>query len=325
MTLERGSTEGADALIEEPRLGYAMYDTETVAPQPPDHAFDGIDPRSLPPAYRRVPNVGVLASVARHPFLVAIPIIVLVAVAAFLGARRTPVYTADASVQVGRLDVSSPGALSAFSTATESLASAYSRALQADSVISAVAAKAHLPAGAVRANLSASPIPDSPLFQVEATAPDERTAVALANTASTELLSYLRRVNVADPDGARLFSEYRQVQRAMNQQQTRVGRARSAYDSDPSTSNLSRLHKAEVRLKSLQLRSNASGQAYLTSQQGRAISADANILTAATSASSDRVQRLELYVFLGFLVGIVVGLALATLVANRTVRRAALR
>src|SRR4051794_30532691 len=78
------------------------------------------------------PRVTITGAAMRHWPLVIIPMLLLMGVAAFIGLYRTPVYTATARMNVGRIDVNSPGALAGFSLATESLASSYSRAVHAE-------------------------------------------------------------------------------------------------------------------------------------------------------------------------------------------------
>ncbi len=57
-----------------------------------------------------------------------------------------------------------------FADASGSLASGYSRAITATDVITPVARKTGLPAATVASDVTASPVPQSPVIQVHATA-----------------------------------------------------------------------------------------------------------------------------------------------------------
>src|SRR4051812_9451962 len=78
------------------------------------------------------PRISILRAARRHWVLVALPIVVFVALAAGIGLSREPTYTGAARLNIGRIDVSAPGALSGFSAATQALASSYSRAIDAE-------------------------------------------------------------------------------------------------------------------------------------------------------------------------------------------------
>jgi capsular polysaccharide biosynthesis protein len=105
----------------------------------------------------RAPLVPVGRSALRHPLLVVVPVLIGLAIAGYVGLSRTPVYTGTAQMSIGRIDLGAPGALAGFSVATQNLASAYSRAIDADAVVHPVAAKLHTTDESVKRRVSASP------------------------------------------------------------------------------------------------------------------------------------------------------------------------
>src|SRR5215203_5954979 len=143
----------------------------------------------------RAPLVPVGRSALRHPLLVVVPVLIALAIAGYVGLSRTPVYTGTAQMSVGRIDLGAPGALAGFSVATQNLASAYSRAINADAVVRPVAAQVRATEESLKRRLSASPVADSPVFIVEAKASSPLLAVKIANLASTSLIDYVTELN----------------------------------------------------------------------------------------------------------------------------------
>ena len=264
-----------------------------------------------PPTFVSTPR-----SAARHPFLVIVPLLVCVAAGLFIGFAREPVYTASARLSVGRIDVNAPGALAGFSSATQSLASAYSRAVDADPVVGSVASLVQLSADSVRSRVSASPIPDSPVFLVEAKTPTASQSVRLANASADALIKYVQELNRANPDSVRLFdqfqeasAEYARRMRAERMLKAQLGRSTGVAEAVGAT---------EAAL----LRRETLRTAYLTSQQGQAQTSLIQRLALASDADSDRLRWLQISGFGGLLAGLVMGLGLATIRANRRQARA---
>ena len=59
------------------------------------------------------PRIGVSAAVRRYWMLALLPLIVLVPVIGVVAAKRQPKYSAEARLIVGRLNISTPGAVQA--------------------------------------------------------------------------------------------------------------------------------------------------------------------------------------------------------------------
>src|SRR3954447_7268041 len=152
------------------------------------------DHDSQPRIPLREPPPNPLQAVARHPFLTLIPIVVLVGAAVALGLARQPTYTAESRVSVGNLSPSeqtAPGIVDA----NEQLASSYSRAITAQSVVRVVSRRTHLPRGEVAGHLSASPIAKSPIVTIKGTGDTSTAAVRLAVVSTDALVAYVRSIS----------------------------------------------------------------------------------------------------------------------------------
>lgn len=261
------------------------------------------------------PPLGVVASALRHPLIVLFPIIVLTAAAMFVASRHDPTYSAKTRLQVTRLDLSAPGALSGLSTATETLAAGYARAVNADAVVGPVAQRLRLPRGQVASRVSASPVPSSPEIWVSASGPSEQSAVVLANAIAGSLTRYIAEINAVTTDVGRTYRQYKAVSAEIASTRAQYNRAQRNNPNGPAA------QAASTRLRTLQLRAQALGARYQQLQANRAVTGKPTLLTRAEAATSDRQRRLQLYGFVGFVAGGLIGLALATLRANRGVRR----
>jgi capsular polysaccharide biosynthesis protein len=248
----------------------------------------------------------------RYWLIVLLPTLLLLGTGIYFGVTRAPRYTSEARLTVGRVDVD-PASLATFASATQALASAYSRAVEAQSVVLPVARRLRMTPAQVRREISASPVPDSPVIRVKATTGSKARAVALANVASGALVAYTTTLNRTSADSSRLLDEYRAVSLRVSQDQRRL----NALGVDAPKARAAA--QAELAADSLQARSLAS--AFQTSQQGIGASKLVGVLTEATGASSDRTPKLQLLGFAGALAGLLLGLAAASLLANRRARR----
>ena len=119
--------------------------------------------QALAVEFGQLPRVGVWESAVRYWPVVVLSTVALVIVGAALALARSPVYTAQARSQVGRLNLSIAGAVSGFSEAAQTLASSFSRAIGADGVVGPLARQFHTTTGEIRARLTATPVPSSSL------------------------------------------------------------------------------------------------------------------------------------------------------------------
>ena len=134
-------------------------------------------PEDAPPR----PSVSITEAFRRGWLLILIPVLLFAGLATYIAMNRQPTYTADSRLTVGRVDIS-PSALATFATATQSLASAYSRAVEANAVVNPVAKRLNVSSAAVRGATLATPVPESPVIRVTAKADSSKTAGARYST-----------------------------------------------------------------------------------------------------------------------------------------------
>jgi capsular polysaccharide biosynthesis protein len=260
----------------------------------------------------------------RHWVVVLLCVIVCVGLGAAGGLARHPNYTARSKLSVGHINLSAPGALSGYAQATEALATTYSRAIDAEAIVKPVAQATHLSEKTVRKRLSASPVPQSPVFRVEAIGPNAAAAVALANTAANTLVTYVTDLNRATPDSGRLFVRFQHaVAEANVHKATRQRIAKAiAASKTPSSELQTALVNSNSAIDTAELRVQALRKAYVTALEGQSSTELAQILAPATQGTSDKRRKLEITGFLGLVVGLLIGAALASLLERRRYRRA---
>jgi hypothetical protein len=250
-----------------------------------------------------------------------LPVIALTALGVFVGVARTPTYTATAKLSVGRLNIAAPGALAGFQSAVSSLADAYSRSAGADGVVDPVAKRLRLAPREARRRISATPIPGTPVFRVQGEGPTAGDAMRITNAASASLIAYVNRLNRTNPDAARLFGQVSKAAVASSRAASATRRAQLAWRARQSDSARRTLERARAQEELAKVRLDALERTYVTSQQGAGATSIVQILARASDASSDRIRFLEVSVFVGLIAGIALGVASATLRANRLVRR----
>lgn len=268
-----------------------------------------------------VPRVGTFEAVRRNWMLALVPVVLFVGAALIIGVQRDPVYTADTRMSVGGIDVTQPGALAGFAVAGESLATTYSRTIDAEGVVVAAARATGLSRQAVRDRIAAAPVPDSPVFRVSAEGPAPRDAAALANASAVALAAYVGNLARPRERSDRLFEDYREAAREYNLALERRGDVEELYAGDQSAANLQRMVDQRGETSAARLRLQGLQESYLKSINARASSPGVTQLSKATGATSDRGSTLQLYLFVGLVAGVLGGIALARLHANRLVRR----
>jgi capsular polysaccharide biosynthesis protein len=259
-------------------------------------------------------------AIARHKLLVCAVAVLCAALGLAYGLSRQPSYTASATLQVGQVNPNSPGFYGYVQSAA-ALASAFSRAVVAKPVLATVQQKLKLPPAVAGGRLSAEPIPVSPAFRVIATGPSRSAAVALANVAAGALIAYESQSNSANPEAKTLLHEYAEASFAL--QHANASFTRLAHDKRASAEARAR---AAAERTAAQVKVKAIGNSYVgavTSQAPR--SGLVTLLAGATSASSDRKSKVEMFALVGLLAGIVLGCLGALLRERRAVATPAKR
>ena len=300
--------------------------TQTHTPANSRPPADALAPNGSP--YRTEPAPSLLvAALGHYKWLVLGLAVLLAAGGVAVGYKRKPVYSATATVQVGQVNPNSPG-FAGFAQSATSLATTYSRAINANGVLSIVHQKTGLSEQQAESRLTATPIPDGAAFSVIATGPSSQAAVHLANTAAAAMVSYeaanSSRGNTSGSNAGALYNQYRAeagqvarykaiVQKIQNQQ--------SLTGTGTTNPTAPTLVQAQANADLAQGRANALAAAYtqaLENQQppGTLLAPLANAL----SASSDRKHKLELFGFAGLAIGLLIGGSVAVLLELRRVR-----
>lgn len=259
------------------------------------------------------PTVNVVRAMLWNWWIVLLSVLVFVAIGTAVALVRTPTYTATTRLAVGRIDITSPGALSGYAVATQALATGYSRTITAEAVTRPVAAKNGLSVKEVQDSVSATPIAESPIFRVEATASSEDRAVALANESSRALVAYAARLNQNNPDSARLYRQYRTATVLRKIAKQELHTAVETVAAEPTAAATTDVAKAQSSFDAADLRVNALGQAYTASVQGQAATQLVQVIAPASEATSDRGSVLMILAFIGLVIGLLAGGALAVL------------
>jgi hypothetical protein len=276
----------------------------------------GVEPLTAPLPHR---SVGLGTAFRRYPVLALLPIIILVAAGITLGLRRHPTYTASTVINVGAPDINSQ-ATPGYVQAEQTLASAYSREVTSQFVYKPVANMLRIPQAEVASRLSSSAVPSSPTFTINATGTSQQDAITLVGTATKALQHYINVLDQGENSSTQLLNRYRNAEGKADQLSGISGRLSGQNSVLPGSVSQARLRQAKLAAQVAQLQANALAAQYAggsTMSRGAII----QVLNPATSASSDRRSITERYGIIGAAAGIVLGAALALLVANLRRRR----
>jgi uncharacterized protein involved in exopolysaccharide biosynthesis len=255
-------------------------------------------------------------AIGRHKLLVVACAVVLAVIGAAAGAAGKSTYTAAASLEVGKVNPNSPGFYGFVQSASD-LAAAFSRSITAAPVLATVQRKLGLSPDAAVAEISAEPIPESPVFRVIASAPSAGAAVRLANVSSHALIHYEGAANTYSPESQRLLDDYRAASLQLARAETRVARATRDYAADPDTTRRLGLESAQASKATASLQAQALSSAYQLSAESTDTTELVSLLSGAVTAESNHKSKIELLGFIGLLAGLVVGCALAVLREQR--------
>src|SRR3954471_1076132 len=139
--------------------------------RPPEHPSDPdldllgpADPDLAPPpgpTFR-----GPLESMLLHPGLVIVPVLLCVGLALFVGLVRSPTYSAQARINVGRADVPAY-TLQGTTIGNATLAASDARAVPALAVTQAAARAGKVSLADASEQISGSPVPGSTLIRID--------------------------------------------------------------------------------------------------------------------------------------------------------------
>jgi capsular polysaccharide biosynthesis protein len=268
------------------------------------------------------PRVDAIGASWRYPLLVLIPALILGGVGAVLSHRKPPTYTAQAKVLVGAPAPGTSGELPGVVQAEQSLASIYAREITFNPVVAPLAGRFQQTPGNIAARLSATPLPDAPIINVIATGKTSGQAVDLANAAGAKLASFVTSQTQSVKPANRAFGSYQQAATTLAQARAHENHVAQNHQSDP---NNPAVVRAQSQVQVAQLMLNIQGTQYQNLLDTRHNTPTLTMFQSATSATDNRKSSLELYVVGGVIAGLVIGAALATLLANRKAIKASRR
>ncbi len=265
--------------------------------------------RAQPAEPRDWQRISLWDAIRWHWIAFLIPVIVFTGVGVALGLNREPNYTAEAKLAISE-NIGGPAGLAGFAANSQSLAAGFSQAVDARGVVDPVSQKVGLSAAEVRAQVSASSTAQSPVVRVQTTGASEREAVRLANRSSAALRDYLEEIGKADAVERRLVEDYRQAVLRVTESTKQLDRLEAVG------AGQAELDEARATLQADQLVADGAKDAYQTRQANGAALSALEVLSPAAAATSDRNARLQMLAFAGFVVGVAVGAALASLRAR---------
>jgi capsular polysaccharide biosynthesis protein len=242
--------------------------------------------------------------------LILVCVLVCAGAGVAIGLLRSPVYKAQSQLFVGSFDVRSV-AIPGFVTASQQLADAYSRLAASDAVVVPVARQVGLTPAQVRERLSSSNVPAAPVVRLTAEGPSQRAAVDLGRAASNETVAQVTSLTSRTNEAAQLLTRFKAAAAQSQRADARVARLRARGASQNTI--LAAQTAAETSKLGVQTLANLYGQARANS--GGA--AQAHVVNAAVTATSDRGDVLQQLVLLGFVAGLVAGTGLAVLRQRR--------
>jgi uncharacterized protein involved in exopolysaccharide biosynthesis len=248
------------------------------------------------------------SAVGRNIVLFLAPIVIFAGIGVAYGIVRKPVYTAEARVSVGQLNVSTQG-IPGFLVAAQNLAAAYSRAIDAPQVTKPAAKAAGISESRAAGELTASAVPSTPLFRIEAKDTGKARSVTLANTAADALIKHVLDLNRRANIRGEILAKYNRAAIKVSQIQHEIGRTQPTAKARVSLT---------ARLQKAILRRNALGNIYNTSSAGEVAENLLQVISPAANPNGDRDTVTERWGLIGALAGLLLGLALA---AGRESRR----
>lgn len=266
---------------------------------------------------------GPLSALRRH-WIVALVLTLLgggAGVAA--GAAIAPTYTAEARVAVGSTDLSAlsiPG----YALGSQQLAANISRYIGQIGATAAVQAALGASAGSVTA-LSASPVPESNIVRVEATAGDKATARAAADATAQYLVDQSSAVNGGGSSTA-LLATYTDLSRQVAAQGQVRDAAQAALKAlsagSPATAAaMTSYVAATAQYDNLAAQREAAQAAYQTAAANTASTYKLVGVSPGADSSNTARSNVERYGLVGVAGGFLVALGLVTALSRRTATR----
>jgi capsular polysaccharide biosynthesis protein len=253
--------------------------------------------------------------VARHPILVLLPTIALLAVGIVVGTKKHPTYSATATINVGKADIATQ-ATPGYVQASEALAASYSRVVNSQHVAIPAAQAVRESPTAVASRLTATPITNEPTFTITATDQSPSSAVKLAQAAVNSIKQFAAQSATQQGSTAQLLSQYHKLQSSADDMQAKAQKLAGRLSVNTRGVTQAQVTRAKVAGQVAALHAQALSNQYLTLQQnGSAPQLDV-LVDPTAPTSTNRTSNIEKYGVIGAVAGLVIGIALAGLAGS---------
>ena len=261
-------------------------------------------------------------SAQNHWVMIAVLALLGMLLGAVFGFAKTPTYTAEARLVVGKTaQLSNLAAIPGLDAAGQSLASSYSRLASTDSVQQATAKRL---GGTLNGSLSASPIALAPIVVVEGSATTSDGAVAIAKAGSAALVEAVNQLNADQNKSAdQLLQQYKAADHDLLVATIALNSAKAQQAGNNTDEAQAKVNSAQTEVDAAQVKLNALSAAYSGVYSPTAI--DTQLLQRVGTASatgSNRRSSLEIGVLVGLVAGGLFGLGIAVVVDLRARRNA---
>jgi capsular polysaccharide biosynthesis protein len=251
-------------------------------------------------------------AIRRRPMLLLAPAVVLAVLGGIIGLYVSPTYTATAQLVVRPL-APTVTQLSSAVQAAEDQATNESRLVTSSAVTQPLAREFHTTSTSIANDISATPIPSSTVIRLDAEASSAHKAVALANAAAKTFAHYANAELRSAAESEALLGRYEAAEILVS----RAYITKAVLDAHHLSPDAPARLAAAATLAAANVRAKALVAQYESRIQAVATAPEVKSFSSAVSASSNRSSLLEIYVLGGLVVGLLVGAAAATMLANR--------
>jgi capsular polysaccharide biosynthesis protein len=254
---------------------------------------------------------------------VVLPVVALVILAIAYGLVRTPTWSAESRVLVGRLDART-ASTSGYVQGSAALASTYARLVRSNGVDYPVAQVMHLGLKTVQTSLSASSISGAPIVQIRANTSTQARAISMSQQAAMALVAYAGEFGLNGGTASEVLGAYKTVwiqqlhdQQVVAADQQALDALKAATPTDPTAISkaTAALATAQAQVAADKVRLDAFESQYAEIQGGVAYNG-ATIVQNARLLGSDRRGFLVRSIGIALLLGFVLGVVFATIVEN---------
>jgi len=260
----------------------------------------------------------------RDRWVMCVVLAIALAAAGFgLSTTHQTQITAEARLAVGSNSLQAYQ-VAGFAVASEALAANYARFVSGSPATSKALEDSLHGRTEEIVSISASPIPDSNVVRIEATATDSEVALAAAGAVAKSLVERVNAGSAEKP--GELLDEHQQLSSAVVRQQSKVDRligrrGVANLEGRPTDEIEAVLAQAKARLATLQLRQTATGVAYQQTFTQPTVENGLREIQPAAISGDDERQTQQLYTASGLLVGLLLGLVLSNLLEGGARRR----